>query len=320
MIQYFHPHLRLTRILTGRLATSGFPVLGLPKHSDEGRQIRRLVKAPEGCSILSVDYSQIELRVAAQLSQDSSMVQAFQDGVDIHGLTAWKIFGVPIEQQEESLHRLPSKAANFGYWMGLQEKGLTEQIHKAAGNLKDPKARAQVLKWSAKCPGCKSFKAPHDADCDSLRFFQTYNEQFPGARQFQADRKAYATETGYAYGLWGERWFLPAAWAADEMVREGALRQAHALPIQSGAQRLIKRAMRVIHEETLPALRQQDIDIVPILQVHDELLFVVETAAVPTAYTAVKATMESQVEWAVPIKADGKAGPSWGELAKSPLR
>lgn len=305
MISYLHPQLKLTRILTGRLATSGLPVLGLPKHSAEGRHIRTLVKAPEGFSILSVDYSQVELRVAAEISGDDAMVKAFQDGIDIHALTGFKVFGVPIDKQDESLHRLPSKAANFGYWMGLMEKGLTEQIHKAGR-----------LDWSAKCPGCKFFNAPHDPDCDSMLFFKNYNEQFPGARAFQADRKSHATVTGEAYGLWGERWYIPAAWSPDPMNREAALRQAHALPIQSGAQRLIKKAMAEIHGSTLPNLRKKGIEIHPILQIHDELLHVVQTSAVHEAYAAIKHTMESQVRWKIPIKADGKFGPSWGKQEK----
>ncbi len=305
MIAYLHPQLKLTRILTGRLATSGFPVLGLPKHSEEGRHIRTLVRAPEGFSILSVDYSQVELRVAAEISEDAAMIDAFNQGIDIHALTGFKVFGVAIDKQDESLHRLPSKAANFGYWMGLMEKGLTEQIHKAGR-----------LDWSAKCPGCKFFNAPHDDDCDSLNFFRTYNEQFPGARAFQADRKAHAMDTGMAYGLWGEQWFIPAAWSPDPMNREAALRQAHALPIQSGAQRLIKKAMAEIHAKTLPDLRKKKMQIRPILQIHDELLHVVETNAVHEAYAAIKKTMESQVQWKIPIKADGKFGPSWGQQVK----
>src|SRR5574343_346451 len=193
-IRRLHPELKLTRTLTGRLATSGFPVLGIPKHSAEGKRIRSLVRAPKGWLIAEIDYSQIELRIAAHLSGDKGMIEVFRTGKDLHAITAHKVLGAPAEkdQQDESRHRLPAKAANFGYWMGLQEKGLTEQVHKA-GN----------LEWSADCPGCKSFKAAHAKNCDSVRFFQVFNEQFPGAPQYQQDRMDHAMATGFAYGMWG---------------------------------------------------------------------------------------------------------------------
>lgn len=303
-IAYLHPGLRLTRTLTGRLATVGYPVLGLPKHSAEGKRIRTLVKAPDGFSILSCDYSQIELRVAAEISGDSGLRQAFIDGIDIHAMVGERVFKVPISQQDESLHRLPSKAANFGYWMGLMEKGLTEQVQKAGR-----------LDWSANCPGCKFFNSPHDPDCDSANFFREYNEQFPGARQFQQDRKDHAVRTGKGYGIWGEEWYLPGAWSPNDDIREQTLRQAHALPIQSGAQRLIKLAMAAVHTTVLPRLRQH-MQIDPILQIHDELLHVVETSAIREAFTAIKQAMESQVRWSVPIVAEAKYGPSWGDQKK----
>ena len=282
-------------------------MLGLPKHSEEGRRIRTLVRASEGFSILSVDYSQIELRVAAELCGDPGLVSAFVNGVDIHALAAHRVLGAPEkkEDQDESLHRLPAKAANFGYWMGLMSKGLTEAVHKAGR-----------LDWSANCPGCKFFNAAHDPDCDSENFFEEYNRQFPEARRFQLERRDHAERTGTAYGLWGELWSLPGAWSPHEDIREGCLRQSHALPIQSGAQRLIKRAMSHINTVDLPWGRRQGMSVSPILQIHDELLFCVENGAVTDWYKRVKKTMESVVEWKVPVVAEGKCGPSWGEQKK----
>lgn len=307
MIARLHPQLKLTRTLTGRLATSGFPVLGLPKHSEEGRKIRGLVRAPEGFEIVEDDYSQIELRGAAHLSGDKKMIESFKNHVDLHALTAHLVLGAPPEKdkQDESKHRLPAKAANFGYWMGLQAKGLTEQVHKA-GN----------LEWSADCPGCKSFRAPHSSKCDSERFFETFNRQFPGAPKYQQDRIDHAVKTGYAFGMWGMQWYLPGVWSPHEEVAEASKRQAFALPIQEGAQRLIKQAMRVVYEKDLPWARKQGARVEPILQIHDSLLFVVERDFVSQWHVRVKYTMESIVKWKVPIEAEGKHGPSWLELEK----
>lgn len=305
-IQRLYPDLKLTRTLTGRLATSGFPVLGIPKHSDEGKKIRSLLVAPSGYLICEVDYSQIELRIAAHLSEDEGMRTVFRTGQDLHAITAHKVLGAPVNKadQDESKHRLPAKAANFGYWMGLQAKGLTEQVHKA-GN----------LEWSADCPGCKKFKTPHAADCDSVRFFQVFNEQFPGAPAYQEARMAHALKTGYAYGMWGMQWYLPGVWSPHDDISEGTKRQAFAIPIQEGAQRLIKQAMRVLYTVDLPKARK-DIDVAPILQIHDSLVWCVEEAAGLAWAKQVQQTMESVVTLSVPIIADGKIGPSWTEGVK----
>lgn len=302
-----HPQLKLTRTLTGRLATSGFPVLGLPKHSEEGRKIRGLVRAPEGFVIYEADYSQIELRGAAHLSEDAGMIEVFRTGQDLHAITAHKVLGAPKEKskQDESMHRLPAKAANFGYWMGLSSKGLTEQVHKA-GN----------LKWSAACAGCKWFNAEHDANCDSERFFSVFNEQFPGAPKYQQDRMDHAVATGMAYGMWGAEWFLPGVWSADNMTAEATKRQAFALPIQEGAQRLIKQAMKRVHDVDLPWARKQRGRVEPILQIHDSLVFLTNTAFAAEWHARVKHTMETIVEWKVPIVAEGKAGPTWLQQEK----
>ena len=300
MIRRLHPNLKLTRTLTGRLATSGFPILGLPKHSEEGRRIRSLVRAPEGFVIYEIDYSQIELRTAAHISGDKGLINVFVRGDDLHAITAHLVLGAPKDKakQDKSKHRLPAKAANFGYWMGLGAKGLTERVHQEG-----------ALEWSANCPGCKWFNAPHDDDCDSTRFFERFNQQFPGAPAYQQDRMAHARKTGKAYGLWGMEWSLPGVWSPHEEIAAQTERQAFALPIQEGAQRLIKQAMARVWRD-LPKWRKT---VEPILQIHDSLVFVVEKRAVQQFHAQTKQTMESIVEWSVPIVAEGSAGPTWLE-------
>ncbi len=302
-IRRLHPQLKLTRTLTGRLATSGYPVLGLPKHSDEGRQIRGLVRAPQGYVIYEADYSQIELRTLAEQSEDEEMRETYRRNEDIHAKTAHRVFGAPKDKnlQDKSKHRLPAKTGNFGVVMGLMEKGLTEQVHKY-GN----------LSWSADCPGCKWFNADHLPTCDSLIFFREFFKVYPGVKVFQTARREHAMKTGRAFGMWGAEWYLPGVWSSDEMTREATLRQSHALPIQEGAQRLIKQAMRVVHRDVTDA-QAQGFEIEPILQIHDSLTFVVRESQVREWHTRVKKTMEGIATWSIPIIAEGSYGPTWLE-------
>jgi DNA polymerase-1 len=299
-IRYLHPALKITRTVTGRKATSGFPVLGLPKHSEEGRKIRGLVVAPPGFCIYEADYSQIELRCAADLSGDKAMAAVYKKGGDIHATTGQAVFGIPKEQQDDSKHRLPSKTGNFSMLMGTSEKGLTESIHKA-GN----------TDWSKNCPGCKNFKAPHAPNCDSLRFMESWFKTYSGVRAFMDARRKECEKTGHASGMWGEDWYLPGAWSPHEDVREQTLRQAHALPVQSGAQRLIELAMAAVYVQ-IP----RDGSVFPMLQIHDSLAFVVLTKKVEKWHRAVKETMEGITTWKVPIIAEGKSGPTWLQQEK----
>lgn len=305
-IGYLHPHLTLTRTLTGRLATSGYPVLGIAKHSPEGKRVRSLIRAPKGFLIQEEDYSQIELRTAAELSRDPELVAAYRRGDDIHAKTAHFVFGAPVEKdkQDESTERLPAKTGNFSMLMGTTESGLTTSIRKA-GN----------LTWSKDCPGCKNWKAAH-VDCDSQKFMAAWFRLYRGVRQFMDDRREQALETGLATGMWGMEWQLPGVFSPHEEVREATLRQSHALPVQEGAQRLIKQAMARVYAVDLPWARKQKARVHPLLQVHDSLLFLTEKSFVVDWHHRVKHTMEGIVEWTVPIIAEGKAGPSWQEASK----
>lgn len=304
-IRRLHPDLKVTRTITGRPATSGFPVLGLPKHSAEGKRIRSLLRAPDGFVIASWDYSQIELRGAAHMSGDENMRRIYQTGGDIHASTGSGIFGIPAEQQDESKHRLPSKAVNFGYWMGMEAKGLTETIHKQG-----------KLDWSEHCEGCKRFGVPHDDDCDSVGAFAGFDKIYPRAREFQLARREYGMETGFAYGHWGERWYLPGIWSRDERVREETARQMFALPIQSFNARLIKQAMARAWSHDLPWAWKQKEPVEIILWIHDELLCVVPKPFLMEWHKRLKSTMETITTLSVPIVAEGSYGPTWLDKTK----
>lgn len=301
MIKRLHPQIKLTRVITGRLATGGYPILGLPKRSETGKKIRGLIVAPPGFSVMEFDYSQIELRTAAELSKDKALIHAYKRGEDIHAQTGHHVLGLPPEKSKQTIaQRVSAKTANFSMLMGTSPKGLIENIHRALADEGLP------LTWSANCPGCKNFKAEHRFDCDSVKMMDGWFALYKGVRTFMDERRIRATETGRAYGLWGMEWFLPGVWSPHEEVREATLRQSHALPVQEGAQRLIKKAMAVVGRLVSRAVE-------PILQVHDSLLFIVPTDFVREWYRQVKHAMEHVAKWCVPIVADGSFGPSWLE-------
>jgi DNA polymerase I len=182
------------------------------------------------------------------------------------------------------------------------------QVHKA-GN----------LQWGYRngslCTGCKHFSAEHDDWCDSTRFFNAYNARYPEARKYQERQMAQAEKTGYAEGIWGERWFLPGVQSPHEDIREAAKRQAFALPIQGGNARLIKQAMTAIRPKVWEA-RARGLLVEPILQIHDELLFHTPEDFLLEWVGIVKPIMETVATLKVPIVAEAKAGPSWLEQEK----
>lgn len=289
MIAYLHPRIAMTRTLTGRWATSGYPILGLPKHSEDGKKIRGLAKAPDWAWFYEIDYSQIDLRAATELSGDPVLVDAYRTGKDIHAITAHRVLGAPEDKklQDKSKHRLPAKTVNFSILMGTTEYGLTESIKKA-GN----------VEWT---------------DEQSAALIDGWLSTYSGVRAWMEERKRHALATGFAYGMWGEQWYLPGVWSPNERTREETLRQTHALPVQSGPARLLKLAMAKIWKDDLPWAWDLERRVEPILQYHDALEFLVEKSFLMEWHQRVKATMESVASWNVPIIAEGSFGPSWAE-------
>lgn len=304
-LAYLHPNIKLTRTVTGRLATGGYPILGLPKHSDDGKRIRGLAKAPDWAWFYEIDYSQIELRTLAELSKDTTLVTSYKQGIDIHSVTAHKVLGAPADksQQDKSKHRLPAKTVNFSIVMGTTGVGLSASINKALAD----DAEDQFKKKGVR-PVYEDWTQQQAEDLIG-EWLATYAD----VAAFMAARRALGVETGRAYGMWGAEWFLPGCWAKDERAREETLRQTHALPVQEGAQRLLKMAMRAIWERDLPWAAQQGARVLPILQYHDALEFLVEKEFLMNWHQRVKATMEGAAKWTVPIVAEGSYGPSWAE-------
>ena len=262
---------------TGRLASTDPNLQNIPVRSDEGRRIREAFVAGPGMRLVSLDYSQIELRLLAHVANLPEMKQAFKDGIDIHAMTASEMFGVPVEGMDPGIRR-QAKAINFGVIYGISGFGL-------ARNLRIPRAEAQG-------------------------FIDRYFERFPGIRRYMDETVNFAKEHGYVETIFGRRIHTP------EINAKGpgagfAKRAAINAPIQGAAADIIRRAMVRIPETIadLPARM--------LLQVHDELIFEVEEGAEEALIAVARKVMEGAAEPAVklslPLVVDGGAGHSWAE-------
>jgi len=262
---------------TGRLASTDPNLQNIPVRTEAGRRIREAFVAEEGCKLVSLDYSQIELRILAHIAEIDSLKQAFHDGLDIHAMTASEMFDVPLNEMTSDIRR-QAKAINFGVIYGISGFGL-------ARNLRIERKEAQG-------------------------FIDRYFERFPGIREYMDSTVAGAKENGYVETLFGRRIHTPNI-SAKGPHAGFAKRAAINAPIQGTAADIIRRAMIRMPEaiSSLPAKM--------LLQVHDELIFEVEEAAVEDTISAVRKIMEGAAEPAVkisvPLVVDGGVGHSWAE-------
>ena len=270
-----HTSYSISGAITGRLASTDPNLQNIPVRSEEGRRIREAFVAPPGKVLVSLDYSQIELRILAHIADIPALQQSFADGIDIHAMTASEMFNVPLDQMTQDIRR-QAKAINFGVIYGISGFGL-------ARNLRIPRAQAQG-------------------------FIDRYFERFPGIKEYMSATVKFAQANEYVQTLFGRRIHTP------EINQKGpaqgfAKRAAINAPIQGTAADVIRRAMIRMPAAIagLPARM--------LLQVHDELLFEVETDAVPALIKAAKATMEGAahpaVHLKVPLIVEAGQGPNW---------
>lgn len=300
----YRPDFAYTRTATGRLAET--IILLIPKHSAEGKQIRNAFVAGEGHALVSVDLSQIELRMLAHASRDEAMLQVFRDGRDPHAETAHHLFGAPPrrEDQDESRHRLPAKKGNFGAFMGLSPQGLTDQV-RAGGN----------VAWAVGCPVCDGDAPPYEthADaCDSRLFFREYFTLYTGVKHFIQARHAEACLHGVVRDLWGRKIPTAGIRSTDRRIVGEAERKAQASTIQSGADGISKRWMKRVWDRVILPRQRRGEYCEPWLRVHDDLVIECEWGEAE----AVKAELLALVPQVlrIPIEADGKIGQVWGSL------
>ncbi|CUW25282.1 DNA polymerase I [Serratia grimesii] len=262
---------------TGRLSSSDPNLQNIPVRNDEGRRIRQAFIAPEGYRIVAADYSQIELRIMAHLSQDEGLLKAFAAGEDIHRATAAEVFGLPLDKVTNEQRR-SAKAINFGLIYGMSAFGLARQLG-------IPRGEAQ-------------------------RYMDLYFERYPGVLDYMERTRQQAASQGYVSTLDGRRLYLPDVNSSNGMRRKAAERAAINAPMQGTAADIIKRAMIEVdawlQAQEKPLVRM-------IMQVHDELVFEVHESVIEESSQHIRELMENSMMLAVPLKVDVGVGANWDE-------
>ncbi|TDQ78773.1 DNA polymerase I [Dongia mobilis] len=275
-----HTSFALAHTSTGRIASTDPNLQNIPIRTEEGRKIRRAFVAEPGHVLLSVDYSQIELRLAAEMADIQGLKDAFRDGADIHAMTASQVFGVPVEGMDPMVRR-QAKAINFGIIYGISAFGLAQQLGIPQGEAK--------------------------------AYIEAYFERYPGIRDYMERMKKFAREKGYVETLFGRRCHMPGINDKNPARRSFMERAAINAPLQGTAADIIKRAMI-----RMPgALQDAGLNGRMLLQVHDELLFEVPEAEAEATGKLVKKVMEEAPlparKISVPLIAEIGTGPNWAE-------
>lgn len=262
---------------TGRLSSADPNLQNIPVRNDEGRRIRQAFIADKGYRIVAADYSQIELRIMAHLSQDKGLLDAFAQGEDIHRATASEVFGVALDKVSGEQRR-SAKAINFGLIYGMSAFGLSRQLNIGAGEAK--------------------------------KYMDLYFERYPGVLRYMENTRQLAANKGYVETLEGRRLWLPDIKSSNAIRRKAAERAAINAPMQGTAADIIKRAMISVDEWLQ---QQNDSAVRMIMQVHDELVFEVKSEAVEAASQKIRALMEGSVKLDVPLLVEVGVGDNWDE-------
>jgi DNA polymerase-1 len=261
---------------TGRLSSTSPNLQNIPIRTPEGRRIREAFVASDGCKILALDYSQIELRIMAHLSADESLLDAFSRGLDVHRATAAEVFGSGLEQVSDEQRRA-AKAINFGLIYGMSAFGLGKQLNIGRN--------------------------------EAQQYVDTYFERYPGVKRYMEVTKQLARDQGYVETVFGRRLYLPDINARNANVRQYAERTAINAPMQGTAADIIKRAMIRVQAwlaDTGPECKM-------IMQVHDELVFEVAASEVESCSGAIAGLMVGAAELSVDLEVDAGVGANWNE-------
>ncbi len=272
-----HTSFNQTRTATGRLSSSEPNLQNIPVRGEAGKEVRQAFIAPHGSRLLAGDYSQIDLRALAHLSQDSSLLNAFHRDEDIHTATAAQLFGVDASQVTPDMRRL-AKTVNFGVIYGMSDYGLE-----------------QATELSRE---------------EAAQFITSYFEKYPGVKQYLESTKQQARELGYVQTLLGRKRFIPEINSPNRQVREAAERMAINMPVQGTSADIIKVAMINLYRE----MDKRQLKSKLLLQVHDELVFEVPQEELETMCQLVLQVMSTALALSVPLKVDIKTGNNWGEM------
>ena len=267
---------------TGRLASSDPNLQNIPIRTELGRKVRNAFVAAPGYQLLAVDYSQVELRIAAHMAQDQGMLAAFRAGQDIHAATAAAIYGIPLEAVSKEQRR-KAKAVNFGLIYGMSSFGLTRSTDLTLAEAED--------------------------------FVETYFRQFPGIQRYLNGIREQAAQQGYVETLLGRRRYFPGLVnPSNQQTRNRQEREAINAPIQGTAADIMKIAMLRVP----PALHAAELSAKMLLQVHDEIVLECPNEELAETATLVQNIMEQAYPLDIPLRTDARSGPNWGEL--EPIR
>ena len=271
-----HTHYAQAVAVTGRLSSNDPNLQNIPIRTPEGRRVREAFVAPAGSLIASADYSQIELRIMAHLSDDEALLRAFTEGQDVHRATAAEVFGIPPEQVSSEQRRY-AKVINFGLIYGMSAYGL---------------ARSLAIDNTA-----------------AKNYIDRYFQRYPGVRRYMDETKERAREMGYVETVFGRRLYLPEIRSPNGPRRSGAERQAINAPMQGTAADLIKLSMVQVQQ----VLDQQARGTRMIMQVHDELVFEVPQAEVEWLRMEIPRIMAAVAVLKVPLLAEVGVGANWDQ-------
>ena len=272
-----HSYFHQTITATGRISSTEPNLQNIPAREELGRKIKQAFIAEDGYSFIDADYSQVELRVLASMSQDENMIRAFNNGEDIHREVASQVFNVPLEEVTKE-QRSKAKAVNFGIVYGITGFGLAEQI------------------------GVSRKEAQN--------YIDNYLMKFSKVDEYMHDVVSKAKKDGYVETLFGRRRYISELQSSNFMVREFGKRAAMNTPIQGTAADIMKIAMNNVYKE----LQESKLDAKIVLQVHDELLIEVKDEDIEKAETILKRNMENAFKLNVPLKVDTNVAKTWYDV------
>jgi DNA polymerase-1 len=271
-----HTSYNQTVAATGRLSSTDPNLQNIPIRSEEGRRIRQAFIAPEGYKLLAADYSQVELRIMAHLSEDKNLMKAFANGIDVHRATAAEVFGVALEDVEADQRRA-AKAINFGLIYGMSAFGLAKQLNIGRYEAQD--------------------------------YIDVYFTRYPGVKIYMDKTREQAHDRGYVETEFGRRLYLPEINSRNGQRRQYAERTAINAPMQGTAADIIKRAMIAVDR----VLADSRLDAKVVMQVHDELVVEVLEKNVTAVANLLRNEMEQAASLKVPLVVDIGTGDNWDE-------
>jgi DNA polymerase-1 len=275
-----HTSYHQAAVLTGRLSSTEPNLQNIPIRTEDGRKIRSAFVAAPGKALISADYSQIELRVLAHIADIQALKDAFEEGLDIHAMTASEMFGVPIEGMPSDVRRR-AKAINFGIIYGISAFGLANQLGIGRN--------------------------------EAGEYIKTYFERFPGIKDYMAEMRERVKADGFVSTIFGRKILFPNANSKNPSERAFVERASINAPIQGSAADIIRRAMIRMEGE----LKRQNVDAAMLLQVHDELIFETDIdkaeAAIPVIKTIMEGAAFPAVNLSVPLQVDAHAAHNWDE-------